>query len=147
MNEEEEEERYGIHKEFSHPKAIELIPDNFFWDCVDELAPFGSDEGDTALAEYREWRKENPRKSIVECLIWVIEDVGDMDFKDFNNSLLDRDLIKSQLDSLEFDYDYDFFNCNSFINIYILSSIAFCLCFCTMYFINKKIWKAQYFYF
>ena len=52
----DDEERYGIRKEFAHPRAIELIPDDFFWNCVDELSPFGSDEGDTALAEYREWR-------------------------------------------------------------------------------------------
>ena len=103
MNDEEDEERYRINKEFAHPKAIELIPDEFFWDCVDELAPFGSDEGDMALAEYREWRKENPDKSIIDCLIWVIEDVGEMDFKDFNDTLLDRNLIKSQLNDDNYD--------------------------------------------
>ncbi len=37
-----EEESYGINKEFAHPRAIELIPEDFFWDCVDELAPFFS---------------------------------------------------------------------------------------------------------
>jgi uncharacterized protein YfeS len=28
----------------------------FFWSCSDELGLFGSDEGDTTLAEYRNWR-------------------------------------------------------------------------------------------
>ena len=28
-----------------HPRANELMQDPMFWDCVNELAPFGSDEG------------------------------------------------------------------------------------------------------
>ncbi len=45
-----EDEPYGIEKEHAHQRAIQLVPEEFFWDCVDELAPFGSDEGDMALS-------------------------------------------------------------------------------------------------
>ena len=100
---EEDEEKYGIDIENAHPRAIELIPEEFFWSCIDELAPFGSDEGDTALAEYRDWRKANPDTPTIEYLKWVIESVGEMDFADYNQNLLDRDLIKSQLQDDEFD--------------------------------------------
>lgn len=43
-----EEEIYGIDKDQdqAHPRAIELVPEDFFWSCIDELAPFGSDEGE-----------------------------------------------------------------------------------------------------
>ena len=44
--------------------------EDFFWDCVDERAPFGSDEGNDAYYEWRHWREENPsgeRKRYPAC--------------------------------------------------------------------------------
>ena len=99
----EEDELYGIDKDYGHPNALKLIPDDFFWDCVDELAPFGSDEGDTALAEWREWRKINPNKSVLECLRWVVESVGEISFMDYNSDLIDKDKIYEQLNDEDFD--------------------------------------------
>ncbi|MDO1451960.1 hypothetical protein Q0590_37170 [Rhodocytophaga aerolata] len=98
-----EDKPYGIDKDFAHPKAVELIPEEFFWDCVDEAAPFGSDEGDTALGEYRDWRQNNPNQSLLECLIWVIEDVGEMDFQKYNSKMLNRKKIAAQIDDDDFD--------------------------------------------
>lgn len=99
----EEEEKYGIDIENAHQRAIELIPEDFFWSCIDELAPFGSDEGDTALAEFRDWRKENTATPTIECLKWVIESVGEMKFADYNSEMLSRTKIKSQLEDEDFD--------------------------------------------
>ena len=48
-------DNYGINRERAHPKAKSWFPEQFFWSCVNEFAPFGSDEGDTALNDYREW--------------------------------------------------------------------------------------------
>lgn len=98
-----DEENYGIDIDHAHKRAMELIPEEFFWSCIDEFAPFGSDEGDTALAEFREWRKQNPRTPTIECLKWVIESVGEMNFKDYNQELLERDRIKEAIE----DKDYD----------------------------------------
>ena len=98
-----EEEKYGIDIENAHQKAIELIPEEFFWSCIDELAPFGSDEGDTALAEFRDWRKENPDTPTIECLKWTIESVGEMEFADYNSEMLSRPKIKSQMEDEDFD--------------------------------------------
>lgn len=98
-----EEEKYGIDIDNAHQKAIELIPEDFFWSCIDELAPFGSDEGDTALAEFRDWRKDNPTTPTLECLKWVIESVGEIEFSDYNSEILSRTKIKSQLDDEDFD--------------------------------------------
>jgi len=97
------EEQYGIDIDHAHKKAIELIPEEFFWDCADELAPFGSDEGDTALAEFRDWRKSHPTQPTIDCLKWTIEGVGDMDFKDYNRQLLPREKILSQIQDKGFD--------------------------------------------
>ena len=55
MNDKQNDEKYGINKEFAHARAIELMPNEFFWDILDSLAPFGSDEGDLGLARYRDW--------------------------------------------------------------------------------------------
>jgi len=98
-----EDEKYGIDIVYAHKRAIELIPEDFFWSCIDDLAPFGSDDGDMALLEFRNWRKENPKAPTIECLKWVIESVGDMNFSDYNRDLVSKDKIKSQLHDKEFD--------------------------------------------
>ena len=99
----DEEEKYGIDIDNAHKKAIELIPEEFFFCFIDELAPFGSDEGDTALAEFRDWRKENPKTPTLECLKWTIEGVGEMNFEDYNTGILSRSKIKSQIEDEDFD--------------------------------------------
>ena len=47
-----------------HPRAQQLMAPEL-WDCVDEDAPFGSDEGADAYASYREWRAENPEAPLM----------------------------------------------------------------------------------
>ncbi len=113
----EEEEIYGINKEYGHPNALALIPDEFFWDCVDEMAPFGSDEGDMALSEFREWRKENPEAPVKECIVWTIESVGEMDIADYNAAIADKNLIAKQLKD-------DDFNFEQYVNTLDISVIA-----------------------
>ncbi len=107
--EEIEEEPYGIDKDNAHERAIELVPEEFFWSCIDELAPFGSDEGDMALSEFRDWKKENPNTETFECIKWTIEGVSEKSLADYNENILDRNLIKSQLEDENFnDQQYIF---------------------------------------
>lgn len=77
----------GIEKESAHPRAIELAPEEFFWSCVDELAPFGSDEGATSLEEFVTWRRKNMGKPLRDCLVWVIEAVSEMPHGGYNRTL------------------------------------------------------------
>lgn len=112
-----DDENYGINKEFAHPKAIELIPEEFFWSCIDELAPFGSDEGDMALAEFREWKIENPKSPLIDCLKWTIESVGEINFEDYNSNIIDRGLIKAKIEDDEYDEE-------QYINTLDISVIA-----------------------
>ncbi|MCM8534057.1 MAG: hypothetical protein NE330_23040 [Lentisphaeraceae bacterium] len=93
-----EDEFNGIIKENAHPRAQELIPYEFFWDYLDELTPFGSDEGHNALVQYREWRVANPDTPIVDCLNWLIEGIGDMAPEDYNQALIQTENIVKQLD-------------------------------------------------
>ncbi|WP_300022797.1 hypothetical protein [uncultured Maribacter sp.] len=98
-----EDEVYGIDKESAHKRAIELAPESFFWDGIDELAPFGSDEGDTALSEFRNWRKTFPNKPTIECLKWTIESVGEIKFEEYNEGITSEEIIKSQIEDEQFD--------------------------------------------
>ncbi|MCW3463782.1 hypothetical protein [Chitinophaga nivalis] len=93
----------GIDKNKAHEKAVALIPETFFWSSIDDLAPFGSDEGYTALVEYREWRMTHPDCPTLECLQWVIESVGEMTFADYNENLLSPQLIAEQIADDDFD--------------------------------------------
>lgn len=101
-----EAETYGINKEYADLKAVELIPEDFFWSCVDELAPFGSDEGDLALAEYRDWRSENSDTLTYDFLVWIIESMGEISIEDYNDQMLNRNLLQSQIDNKAFDDHY-----------------------------------------
>jgi uncharacterized protein YfeS len=84
-----------------HPRANELMRDGFFWDCVNELAPFGSDEGADAYAEYRNWRAENPRANLVDCISWILGGRQDA----YNLSLTDESAIQDSDESAqEFGY-------------------------------------------
>ncbi|WP_299211594.1 hypothetical protein [uncultured Aquimarina sp.] len=98
-----EDEPYGIDKDNAHERAIELIPEEFFWSCIDELAPFGSDEGDMALSEFRDWKKDNPNKETYECIKWTIEGVSEKKLSEYNENIIDRILIKKQLEDDNFD--------------------------------------------
>lgn len=99
----EEEDLGGIGKEQGHPRAIQIIPDAFFWDCTDELAPFGSDEGDTALSEYRDWRKENPDEPLETFLIDTIESVGEIDVSDYSDAIFHEPTVREQIEDPDFD--------------------------------------------
>jgi uncharacterized protein YfeS len=61
-------------RDLAHPRARELFAEDFFWDCVDEDAPFGSDEGHDAYFEYRNWRRENPAVPLIDCISWILDD-------------------------------------------------------------------------
>src|SRR4051812_9259874 len=63
--------------ETAHPRARELMTEEFLWDCVDEEAPFGSDEGHDAYYEFRDWRGRNPTANLTECVAWIMN--GDLE--------------------------------------------------------------------
>jgi len=79
--------------ETAHPRARELMVEPFFWDCVDERAPFGSDEGSDAYYEWRNWRENNPSRPLTECLRWILD--GDLD--GYNDSLCTDEQIEHDL--------------------------------------------------
>ena len=103
MEMDDHDDLFGIDIEHAHKRAVELVPEEFFWNCADELSPFGSDEGDIALAEFRDWRRLHPDSPVEDCLKWTIESIGEIDFKDYNESLVSPEKVKQQIADEDFD--------------------------------------------
>jgi uncharacterized protein YfeS len=70
-----------------HPRAQELM-DEALWDCTNELAPFGSDEGADAYSEYRSWRAEHPRADLATCIAWIGDEDNYPDTFTFDATIL-----------------------------------------------------------
>ena len=77
----------------AHSRARDLMTEAFFWDCSDEDAPFGSDEGWDAYYEWRSWRAENPQEEIKECIAWIVSDrLDEYDESLFSDLQVSRDI-------------------------------------------------------
>ena len=93
--------------ETAHPRARELMTEKVLWDCVDEDAPFGSDEGHDAYYEFRAWREQNKEANLTACLAWIMQ--GDQ-LEKYNDQLcsdasIERDLENPDESFLADDYD------------------------------------------
>jgi hypothetical protein len=91
--------------ELAHPRARELMTEPLFWDCVDESAPFGSDEGSDAYYEWRFWREENLNTSLSECFAWILNgELSDYalayESDDWDSFTLDATIIATGLSQL-----------------------------------------------
>ncbi|WP_442508365.1 molybdate metabolism regulator [Novipirellula sp. SH528] len=91
--------------EIAHPRARELMTEPLFWDCVDESAPFGSDEGSVAYYEWRSWREENQNVSLSDCFAWILNgELSDYalayESDDWDSFTLDATIIATGLGQL-----------------------------------------------
>ncbi|WP_413862327.1 hypothetical protein [Methanobrevibacter sp. UBA417] len=86
------------------PKAIEIADYEFFWDCVDQLAPFGSDEGYMAFVELCDWREDNPNAPLIECFNWILNS-WDLNLEDYNEEILEDSNITKIIKDKSFDED------------------------------------------
>lgn len=65
--------------ESAHPRARELIGEDFFGDVGDDNSPFGNDTGSDTPAHLRRWRAEHQREPVSVFLqelleSWEVED-------------------------------------------------------------------------
>ncbi|WP_143180844.1 hypothetical protein [Buchananella hordeovulneris] len=104
-----DEDYPGIDRERAHPHAQALIPDDFFWDGGDDLSPFGSDEGFTALAEWRAWRAKHPRAAVRSCLQWVVRSVGEMPLAAYTDALASPARVQQLVADPQVDDWYEIF--------------------------------------
>ena len=74
-----DDEDFGPHRKTSHPHFVRYLTDDFYYDCGDEEAPFGSDEGSDALYKLAQTLRKNadldilafPQKLI--CEYWGMD--------------------------------------------------------------------------
>lgn len=70
----------GPHPLTSHPVFREYFTDEIYYNCFDEEAPFGSDEGSDVLAELEDYIKKNKDIDIVEFPCRVMTVVWGMEY-------------------------------------------------------------------
>jgi len=108
--------------EKAHPRSIELMKEDFFWDSTDEEAPFGSDEGAQAYDEFCDWREENKRKDITKCLAWLMNDQLD----EYNEQLCANEMIEKDLDAPDNSFlaeHFDMFTLDTTVIATVLSQL------------------------
>lgn len=65
---------WELNPKFAHPRAQKLFKEAFFWDAIDDHAPWGSDEGADALASFG--RAHGPGGAAPEPLVFARKYVG-----------------------------------------------------------------------
>lgn len=71
---------YGLHRLTSHPIFRRTCADDLFYDCVDEEAPFGSDEGHDALQILQDTLRKKPHYPVAEFPRALIADLWKLTF-------------------------------------------------------------------
>jgi len=87
-----------------HENAIKIADYEFFWNNVDELAPFGSEEGYISFMEFHDWLIDNPDNEAIEFIEWLLNS-WDINLEDFDDSILDDENIVKIIDDESFDYN------------------------------------------
>lgn len=101
MNENESE--WELEPSNAHPRAAEILTDEFFWNCVDDNSPFGNDNGADILEFYREWREDNKPSDALS----FFNDI--LDNWDVNSSAFEGITDPNELENV-----YDDFNVHSY---------------------------------
>jgi len=92
--------------ELAHARARELMTEEALWDCTDEEAPFGSDEGHDAYYEFRAWREQNPNSPLTECLSWILDGrLSEYDESIYSDARVAQDLAEPDEAFLAEHYD------------------------------------------
>ena len=50
---------WRLSKKTAHPKAAQLMKEDWYWSESDDLSPFGNDEGWDAFYAFKDWREKN----------------------------------------------------------------------------------------
>ncbi|MES2464154.1 MAG: hypothetical protein V4671_26620 [Armatimonadota bacterium] len=117
MSVDEEDEEEDLSPETSHPTAALLLSDAFFWDCTDEVSPFGNDTGADTLSFFRQWRKEYP---IENSLVFLDSLLSDWEVVNDNWDVTESGLLQEIL-NLDLALNYD----NLLIRDDIIIALAF----------------------
>lgn len=94
-----DDEEIGLHPETSHPNFVSHFTNELYYDCADEEAPFGSDEGSDALSEIEERLRKKPDFPFVDFPKFIIENPWGMDYIPVDS--LDESEVKTLIEKDE----------------------------------------------
>ena len=94
-------EEYGLHPKTSHPRFTEHFTEELYYDCVDEEAPFGSDEGSDTLDSLEEKIRKNPKLNFLDYPKYLIEHDWGMEYIPVES--LDPEVVKKLASKKEMD--------------------------------------------
>lgn len=89
--------------EGAHPDAKKLMTDSFFFNVIEETAPFGSDDGSGTYASFHIWRKDHPFESLTTFLEYHLNDWG---YPKFDINETDFEKLKTYLKQDEMNIRY-----------------------------------------
>ena len=87
-------EYWDLTKESAHPKAVELLTEEFFWCGIDGNSPLGNDTGADVLQFFYEWRRSNITTPCMEFLNEILRK-WQVDTKGWD--VVDPEVIKANL--------------------------------------------------
>lgn len=73
-------DEWGPHPLTSHPAFRTYFSDEFYYDCGDENAPFGSDEGSDALHELQDLFRKRPKFNFADFPRFLIEEEWELTY-------------------------------------------------------------------
>jgi uncharacterized protein YfeS len=77
-----------------HPKAKELMNEDFYFSPIDETGPFGSDDASDTYFAFANWRLNNKTKNPKD---FIIPHLNDWDYPLFDLSITDYEKLKPYL--------------------------------------------------
>ncbi|MBQ8288578.1 MAG: WGR domain-containing protein [Clostridia bacterium] len=75
-----DDEEFGLHPLTAHPRFRQYFTDELYYDCADEEAPFGSDEGADALAMLAEMLRKKPTVNFADLPRWLMDDEWELGY-------------------------------------------------------------------
>ena len=99
-----DDEECGLHILTSHINFRKYFTDEFYYDCGDEEAPFGSDEGNDALYELQEAIQKKKKINFFEFPKVIIEKIWEMDYLSPDVEKTDEELMyvqKNEYDGID----------------------------------------------
>ncbi len=82
------------------PLSKKLMNESFFWSCIEETSPFGSDEGSDVFSSLLEGFQENPRMKPIDFLMETFEDKSIYQLDDLN--CIDSDTLEENIAELDY---------------------------------------------
>lgn len=96
-----DDEEEGLSKETSHPNFVNHFTEDFYYDCGDEEAPFGNDNGADTLYELEDLIKSGDYKGkFLTFPKKIVSDIWDLNYLEPEN--FDKEKIKKLIEDDEY---------------------------------------------